>query len=114
LNNQHLSRSNTPLQNQRTADVKLETKAVVSVFDAFGEIGTRKAPTPSLITGPTDFKDDPFKDYRYEDPFSIKDPFAEEGEEELSEGKGADHKRNFAEDFSSGGEYSAILGPIPI
>ncbi|XP_032572016.1 epidermal growth factor receptor substrate 15-like 1 isoform X2 [Drosophila sechellia] len=107
LNNQHLSRSNTPLQTQRTTDVKLEPKAVHSVFDAFGEIGTRKAPTPSLITGPTDFKDDPFKDYRYEDPFSIKDPFAEEDEEELSEAKGADHKRNFAEDFSSGDEMGA-------
>ncbi|EDX08612.1 epidermal growth factor receptor substrate 15-like 1 isoform X1 [Drosophila simulans] len=107
LNNQHLSRSNTPLQTQKTTDVKLEPKAVASVFDAFGEIGTRKAPTPSLITGPTDFKDDPFKDYRYEDPFSIKDPFAEEDEEELSEAKGADHKRNFAEDFSSGDEMGA-------
>ncbi|KMY96426.1 epidermal growth factor receptor substrate 15-like 1 isoform X4 [Drosophila simulans] len=92
---------------QKTTDVKLEPKAVASVFDAFGEIGTRKAPTPSLITGPTDFKDDPFKDYRYEDPFSIKDPFAEEDEEELSEAKGADHKRNFAEDFSSGDEMGA-------
>lgn len=27
-----------------------------------------------------DFFDDPFKDYRYEDPFSIKDPFSDEVE----------------------------------
>lgn len=30
------------------------------------------------VTIPTDFADDPFKDYRYEDPFSIKDPFADD------------------------------------
>lgn len=28
--------------------------------------------------GLTDFAEDPFKDYRYEDPFSIQDPFADE------------------------------------
>ncbi|EDW92599.2 epidermal growth factor receptor substrate 15-like 1 isoform X1 [Drosophila yakuba] len=107
LNNQHLSRSNTPLQNQSTTHVELVPKAVASVFDAFGESASRKAPTPSLITGPTDFKDDPFKDYRYEDPFSIKDPFAEDDDEEVSGPRGADHKKNFAEDFSSGDELGA-------
>ncbi|XP_043645664.1 epidermal growth factor receptor substrate 15-like 1 isoform X2 [Drosophila teissieri] len=106
LNNQHLSRSNTPLQNQSTTHVELVPKAVASVFDAFGESASRKAPTPSLITGPTDFKDDPFKDYRYEDPFSIKDPFADD-DEEVSGAKAADHKKNFAEDFSSGDEMGA-------
>lgn len=34
-----------------------------------------------MISGPTDFSDDPFKDYRYEDPFNIKDPFADDDEE---------------------------------
>lgn len=29
--------------------------------------------------GLSDFVDDPFKDYRYEDPFNIEDPFADEG-----------------------------------
>ncbi|XP_053677454.1 epidermal growth factor receptor substrate 15-like 1 [Anopheles nili] len=32
------------------------------------------APTPTPVA---DFADDPFKDYRYEDPFSIEDPFAD-------------------------------------
>lgn len=27
----------------------------------------------------SDFAEDPFKDYRYEDPFNIEDPFADEG-----------------------------------
>lgn len=51
---------------------------------------------PAIIQGPTDFKDDPFKDYRYEDPFNIKDPFTDDD----TEGS----KKNFAEDFSSEGE----------
>ncbi|XP_043645666.1 epidermal growth factor receptor substrate 15-like 1 isoform X4 [Drosophila teissieri] len=93
-------------KNQSTTHVELVPKAVASVFDAFGESASRKAPTPSLITGPTDFKDDPFKDYRYEDPFSIKDPFADD-DEEVSGAKAADHKKNFAEDFSSGDEMGA-------
>lgn len=29
-------------------------------------------------SGLSDFAEDPFKDYRYEDPFSIQDPFADE------------------------------------
>uniref|UniRef100_A0A182PFS9 Epidermal growth factor receptor substrate 15-like 1 n=1 Tax=Anopheles epiroticus TaxID=199890 RepID=A0A182PFS9_9DIPT len=32
------------------------------------------APTPTPVA---DFADDPFKDYRYEDPFNIEDPFAD-------------------------------------
>ncbi|XP_037951924.1 epidermal growth factor receptor substrate 15-like 1 isoform X2 [Teleopsis dalmanni] len=38
----------------------------------------------AVITGPTDFKDDPFKDYRYEDPFNIKDPFDDQENNELN------------------------------
>lgn len=34
---------------------------------------------PALTTA-VDFFDDPFKDYRYEDPFGIKDPFSDEVE----------------------------------
>ncbi|XP_022228793.2 epidermal growth factor receptor substrate 15-like 1 isoform X2 [Drosophila obscura] len=111
-NNQHLSRSNTPLQTQATTGVGIAALATTgslgleaSLFDAFG--GGKgnvnaKTPTPGPITGPTDFKDDPFKDYRYEDPFSIKDPFADDDEEEQEVGsKGEGHKKNFAEDFSS-------------
>lgn len=78
-NNQHLSRSNTPLQSSNLSQSRTGSGLGLgsSVFDAFS---SQKAPTPSLITGPTDFKDDPFKDYRYEDPFSIKDPFADDEE----------------------------------
>ncbi|KAH8400918.1 hypothetical protein KR009_001799 [Drosophila setifemur] len=98
-NKQHLSRSNTPLQNQSSSSTGL------GLFDAFGGAGSQKTPTPSLISGPTDFKDDPFKDYRYEDPFSIKDPFADDEEEEPKGGSG--QKKNFAEDFSSEDEMGA-------
>ncbi|KRF97865.1 uncharacterized protein Dwil_GK21653, isoform C [Drosophila willistoni] len=76
-----------------------------SVFEAFGQ---PKTTTPSIITGPTDFKDDPFKDYRYEDPFDIKDPFADDTEEEEKEATagGVGRKKNFAEDFSSEDEIA--------
>ncbi|XP_016946998.1 epidermal growth factor receptor substrate 15-like 1 isoform X2 [Drosophila biarmipes] len=105
-NNQHLSRSNTPLQSQSTTGLGLglAPKGEANVFDAFGGSLAQKAPTPALITGPTDFKDDPFKDYRYEDPFSIKDPFADDEEEEPAGAKGAKQKKSFAEDFSSDDE----------
>lgn len=67
-----------------------------SVFDPFGTMVTTTPSsvssektdhfstiksTSSIITGPTDFKDDPFKNYRYEDPFNIKDPFDDDDEE---------------------------------
>ncbi|BFG04482.1 epidermal growth factor receptor substrate 15-like 1 [Drosophila madeirensis] len=106
-NNQHLSRSNTPLQAQAPTGVgnPISIGLEASLFDAFGGGKgnvNEKTPTPGLITGPTDFKDDPFKDYRYEDPFSIKDPFADDEEEDQQVGsKGEAHKKNFAEDFSS-------------
>lgn len=34
----------------------------------------------AAVTTAVDFTDDPFKDYRYEDPFCIKDPFSDEVE----------------------------------
>ncbi|XP_040163350.1 epidermal growth factor receptor substrate 15-like 1 isoform X3 [Anopheles arabiensis] len=37
------------------------------------------APTPVPVA---DFADDPFKDYRYEDPFNIEDPFADTEEDD--------------------------------
>ncbi|KAH8413815.1 hypothetical protein KR222_008819 [Zaprionus bogoriensis] len=89
-NNPHLSRSNTPLQTAGLTDIR---------FDAFGA-STAASPVPAIIQGPTDFKDDPFKDYRYEDPFNIKDPFADDDE-------GGNSKKNFAEDFSSEDEIAA-------
>lgn len=44
---------------------------------------------------PVDFKDDPFKNYRYEDPFNIKDPFEDDGEQP------ADPAEIFKDDVSS-------------
>ncbi|XP_046809921.1 epidermal growth factor receptor substrate 15-like 1 isoform X3 [Lucilia cuprina] len=73
------------------------TPSTSSVFDAFGTMTTTSSTdtaatnkldhfstiksTSSIISGPTDFKDDPFKDYRYEDPFNIKDPFDDDDDE---------------------------------
>ncbi|XP_060655419.1 epidermal growth factor receptor substrate 15-like 1 isoform X1 [Drosophila nasuta] len=94
--NPHLSRSNTPLQTQQ------DTALSAGLFDAFGSgsVVDKKAPTPvpvaATVQGPTDFKDDPFKDYRYEDPFNIKDPFADEDTSATGSSK-----KNFSEDFSS-------------
>lgn len=42
----------------------------------------------TAAAAPTDFAEDPFKDYRYEDPFNIKDPFGEDDDgEKSSDGK---------------------------
>ncbi|XP_033148961.1 epidermal growth factor receptor substrate 15-like 1 isoform X2 [Drosophila busckii] len=97
-NNQHLSRSNTPLQ----TGAGLLAGSSGALFDAF-KVPT---PVPAVAQGPTDFKDDPFKDYRYEDPFNIKDPFADD-EDEAASSAGGKNKKNFAEDFSSEDELSA-------
>ncbi|XP_064540307.1 epidermal growth factor receptor substrate 15-like 1 isoform X2 [Drosophila montana] len=108
-NNQHLSRSNTPLQTQATAVTGTGTGtgagSLTGLFDAFGGGSSKQAatPVPAVIQGPTDFKDDPFKDYRYEDPFNIKDPFADDDE---STSAGGASKKNFAEDFSSEDELA--------
>lgn len=68
----------------------MDTSNTSSIFDAFGTQTANKSEsdqfgtvtsTSSTITGPTDFKDDPFKDYRYEDPFNIKDPFDDDDDE---------------------------------
>ncbi|XP_032591346.1 epidermal growth factor receptor substrate 15-like 1 isoform X2 [Drosophila grimshawi] len=99
-NNNDLSRSNTPLQTQATT---IGTGTGTGIFDAFGS--TKAAtPVPAIIKGPTDFKDDPFKDYRYEDPFNIKDPFSDEDADTTTSGAS---KKTFAEDFSSEDELAA-------
>jgi hypothetical protein len=36
----------------------------------------------TVATVATDFKEDPFQNYRYEDPFMIADPFQDEDENE--------------------------------
>ncbi|XP_058981636.1 epidermal growth factor receptor substrate 15-like 1 isoform X3 [Musca domestica] len=72
-------------------DTKLAATTLgTSLFDAFSAPVATKTTTDhfstikstsSIISGPTDFNDDPFKDYRYEDPFNIKDPFADDDDE---------------------------------
>ena len=109
--NNHLTRSTTPLQLAESKS--LETKATShtsSVFDPFGTITTKKKSesdsdhfstiksTSSFVTGPTDFKDDPFKDYRYEDPFNIKDPFDDDDDEFAT-----DPDKVFKDDVVAGG-----------
>ncbi|KAH8339721.1 hypothetical protein KR074_012216 [Drosophila pseudoananassae] len=90
----NFSHANTPIQKEKFKEVDFSV--------AFGAFKMEKELPPTHITGPTDFNDDPFKDYRYEDPFSIKDPFAEDDEGEASQKNiKLGHKNNFSEDFSS-------------
>lgn len=42
---------------------------------------TTPVPAATMETA-ADFSEDPFKNYRYEDPFLISDPFQEEKEKE--------------------------------
>lgn len=69
-----------------------------------GDYSTIKS-TSSIISGPTDFNDDPFKDYRYEDPFNIKDPFADDEDQYFS----ADPDKVFKDDLSSDGKFICLI-----
>ncbi|XP_073848886.1 epidermal growth factor receptor pathway substrate 15 isoform X3 [Musca autumnalis] len=64
-------------------------------FGAVDPFSTIKS-TSSIISGPTDFNDDPFKNYRYEDTFNIKDPFADDDDEFST-----DPEKVFKDDISS-------------
>lgn len=84
-----------------------------SLFDAFSAPVATKTTTDhfstikstsSIISGPTDFNDDPFKDYRYEDPFNIKDPFADDDDEFST-----DPEKVFKDEISSDGEFRKIF-----
>nr|XP_017100875.2 epidermal growth factor receptor substrate 15-like 1 isoform X2 [Drosophila bipectinata] len=91
------SNSNTPVQKE------------VDFSVAFGAFNMQKELPSTHITGPTDFNDDPFKDYRYEDPFSIKDPFAEDDEvEAFQKNIKLGHKNTFSEDFSSEDDFGDV------
>lgn len=65
-----------------------------------------------------DFTDDPFRDYRYEDPFNITDPFDDDDEPQpMATSKSADNIDAFAR-FSSNAAFSSGLGgrqsvPLP-
>lgn len=99
----------TPATNNNIVNNTVST----SIFDAFSikdsnmnnnasgvtdHFSTIKS-TSSIISGPTEFKDDPFKDYRYEDPFNIKDPFADDDDDFAT-----DPDKVFKDDLSSDGE----------
>ncbi|XP_069964511.1 epidermal growth factor receptor substrate 15-like 1 isoform X2 [Bactrocera oleae] len=90
--NDNLKRSITPLQQASAATSLFMNKSNETVADTSVE-NVRESRT-SIISGPTDFSDDPFKDYRYEDPFSIKDPFADD--EDID----TDPEKIFKDDFS--------------
>nr|XP_014103195.1 epidermal growth factor receptor substrate 15-like 1 isoform X2 [Bactrocera oleae]XP_036223243.1 epidermal growth factor receptor substrate 15-like 1 isoform X2 [Bactrocera oleae] len=90
--NDNLKRSITPLQQASAATSLFVNKSSETVADVSVE-NVRESRT-SIISGPTDFSDDPFKDYRYEDPFSIKDPFADD--EDID----TDPEKIFKDDFS--------------
>uniref|UniRef100_A0A182JUQ1 Epidermal growth factor receptor substrate 15-like 1 n=1 Tax=Anopheles christyi TaxID=43041 RepID=A0A182JUQ1_9DIPT len=55
-----------------TPPTPLAAASVRSVVTPVAQLSA--APTPVPVA---DFADDPFKDYRYEDPFNIEDPFAD-------------------------------------
>ncbi|XP_039953412.1 epidermal growth factor receptor substrate 15-like 1 isoform X4 [Bactrocera tryoni] len=83
------------------ADFDNKASAVTSLFVskssetiADASVENVRESRASIISGPTDFSDDPFKDYRYEDPFSIKDPFADD--EDID----TDPEKIFKDDFS--------------
>lgn len=78
----------------------------------------RTAPPPTnrsniVLAQPklSDFTEDPFRDYRYEDPFNITDPFADETEEDLNANKnGSTEKATVATDPFGLGTISAFSG----
>ncbi|CAD7014874.1 unnamed protein product [Ceratitis capitata] len=93
----HLTRSITPLQQASVLTSSLFVSkpidaAAAATADTLGK--SARESRASIISGPTDFSDDPFKDYRYEDPFSIKDPFADDEEVDI------DPEKVFKDDFS--------------
>lgn len=90
--NDNLTRSITPLQQASAVTSLFVSKSSETVPDA--SVENVRESRASIISGPTDFSDDPFKDYRYEDPFSIKDPFADD--EDID----TDPERIFKDDFS--------------
>uniref|UniRef100_A0A0A1WYN6 Epidermal growth factor receptor substrate 15-like 1 n=1 Tax=Zeugodacus cucurbitae TaxID=28588 RepID=A0A0A1WYN6_ZEUCU len=89
----NLTRSITPLQ-QTSAVTSLFVSKPSETVGADTPVENVRQSRASIISGPTDFSDDPFKDYRYEDPFSIKDPFADD--EDID----TDPEKIFKDDFS--------------
>uniref|UniRef100_A0A6I9V1E5 epidermal growth factor receptor substrate 15-like 1 isoform X1 n=2 Tax=Bactrocera dorsalis TaxID=27457 RepID=A0A6I9V1E5_BACDO len=90
--NDNLTRSITPLQQASAVTSLFVSKSSETIADA--SVENVRESRASIISGPTDFSDDPFKDYRYEDPFSIKDPFADD--EDID----TDPEKIFKDDFS--------------
>lgn len=69
-----------------------EKASVSSVIEA-------KAASKSAQELSTDFQEDPFKNYRYEDPFMIEDPFKDENGNPFKDGKG-NEKAEIGKKFS--------------
>ncbi|KAH8329473.1 hypothetical protein KR074_011523 [Drosophila pseudoananassae] len=93
----------------RVTPIQEEKFMKVDFSESFGAFETQIKSPHSHINGPTDFKDDPFKDYRYEDPFSIKDPFAEDDEKGIVQKDiRLGQKNTFGEDFSSDDDLGGV------
>ncbi|XP_011049314.1 PREDICTED: epidermal growth factor receptor substrate 15-like 1 [Acromyrmex echinatior] len=60
----------------------------------------------------SDFTEDPFRDYRYEDPFNITDPFADEMTEDLNANRGTNKTDPFG--FESISAFSSKNTPTKI
>jgi hypothetical protein len=54
------------------------------------DVNGNDALATSNVSVATDFQEDPFKDYRYEDVFSIEDPF----NDEVSDAKNVQHSKD--------------------
>lgn len=65
-----------------------------------------------VLTQPklSDFTEDPFRDYRYEDPFNITDPFAEDETEDANANKSSGDADKRATDPFGFGTISAFSG----
>ncbi|KAJ6644248.1 Epidermal growth factor receptor substrate 15-like 1 [Pseudolycoriella hygida] len=71
-----------PLQGPARTDLSSGFGSGGGGFADFADFDTKSA---VVVSSTKDFVDDPFKDYRYEDVFSIKDPFADDNDDSSSD-----------------------------
>ena len=55
-----------------------KTESIENVKDASMSVSVSTVAVKESTVSATDFQEDPFKNYRYEDPFLIEDPFNDE------------------------------------
>ncbi|XP_011143937.1 epidermal growth factor receptor substrate 15-like 1 isoform X1 [Harpegnathos saltator] len=95
-------------------------------FADFANFDSKPEPTPNRTAPPprttnrshvvltqlklSDFTEDPFRDYRYEDPFSIADPFAEDETKDVNANKSSGGADKTAADPFGFGTISAFSG----